>query len=44
MVSKIQQEYAKKAKFKNASGAGAQRDAKLKKAEDKSLGKKKVTK
>lgn len=40
MVSKIQQEYAKKAKFKNPTGAGAGRDSKLKKAEDKALGKK----
>lgn len=44
MVSKIQEEYAKKAKFKNPKGAGPSRDSKLKRAEDKALGKKKVKK
>lgn len=37
----LTQQYAKKAKFKNPTGAGPSRDSKLKKAEDKALGKKK---
>lgn len=36
----ITQKYAKKAKFSTPTGAGVQRDSKLKKAEDKALGKK----